>query len=211
MRGSDSTTVDALVAARAAGLVPRQLVTITARALDDGEPTEFSFWNGLLPVDIEVLGGASGELVTRGFAADNALLEVSRIRLSSELSIRPATVRLNPAHPTVLAMLAGYDLRLAPIEIHRGLLDVTTRLPVAAPRCRFLGVIETVQRTRPAAGGEGTLTLACISQTVELTRTNPARRSDETQRLRSGDRMMRYAETVGEWEIYWGEAEGKAK
>jgi hypothetical protein len=45
--------------------------------------------------------------------------------------------------------------------------------------------------------------------TRELTRTNPAKRSDETQRLRSGDRFRRYSGTAYQWPIWWGEAKAK--
>jgi len=209
MRGSDLATVTALTRSRHDGIAPRYLVSISARPLAGGDPVQFCFWNGLLPLDIAVIGGRTGELETRTFQADNSLLEVGKIKLTSDLTIRPATFRLNPAHAAVKAMTAGYSLRLAPVEIHRGLLDVDTRLLVAPPRCRFLGFVETMPRRKAAAGEVGSLTFNCISETVQLTRTNPSKRSDETQRLRSGDRMMKYAEVAAEWEIPWGEAEGE--
>lgn len=210
MRGSDFDTIAALGRARRDGLIPRYLVSITARPLAGGAPAQFCFWNGLLPLDIEVVSGATGLLETRPFQADNALLSVGKLRLTSDLTIRPASFRLNPAHPAVKSMMSAFTVRLAPVEIHRGLLDVDTRLLVAPPRCRFLGFVETVQRPRSAAGQETSFTFNCTSETVQLTRTNPAKRSDESQRRRSGDRMMKYAEVAAEWEIHWGEAEGKA-
>lgn len=210
MRGSDLATIEALQQARSRGIVPRSLVTITATSLVDGEPELFCFWDGVLPVDIEVVSGATGALEQRAFVADDALLKVSPIRVTSDLTIRPASFALNPLHPRVATMLANYSVRLAPVEIHRVPLDADSRLLVAAPRCRFLGFVETVKRRRPSAGSKGELTLNCISETVQLTRINPAKRSDESQKLRSGDRMMRYAEVAAEWDIPWGELEGKA-
>lgn len=211
MRGSDLATVEALQKARSRGIAPRNLVTITARSLTSDTSEQFCFWDGLLPVDIEVVSGTTGLLEQRAFAADNALLKVQPIRITSDLTIRPATFELNPLHPRVAAMLSGYSVRLAPVEIHRVPLDADTRLLAAAPRCRFLGFVETAKRTRPAAGGQGSLSFSCLSETVQLTRINPAKRSDESQKLRSGDRMMRYAEVAAEWEIAWGEKEGKAE
>lgn len=209
MRGSDNATVSALAAARTKGLRPRALVTIRARSLANETEELFCFWNGVLPAEIEVLGGASGMLEQRSFAADGALLKVSNIRLTSDLTFRPATINLNPLHPRVALMLSNFDIRLAPVEIHRVPVDVDTGLLVAPPRCRFLGAVETVKRVRPKINEEGSLTLNCISDTAQLTRPNWAKRSDETQKLRSGDRMMKYAEVVGEWELNWGEADGK--
>jgi len=211
MRNSDSSTIAALGAARAAGLAPRQLVTIWARPNAGGEPEQFGFWDGVLPVELEVVGGRTGVTEIRSFQADGALIKVEGLRQSIDLKTRPANVQLNPLHPAVALLFAGYRLRLAAMEIHRVTLDVATRLPVAAARCRYLGLVETAARKKPKAGGEGSLTLSCVSDAIQLTRTNPAKRSDETQRLRSGDRMMQYAEVVGDWEISWGEAEPKAK
>lgn len=210
MRGSDNATVNALSAARTKGLAPRSLVTIKAKALVDSTPELFCFWDGVLPVDIEVVGGATGLLEQRPFAADGALLKVSSIRLTSDLTIRPATFQLNPLHPRVALMMKNYDVRLAPVEIHRAALDVDTRLPVAPPRCRFLGFMEIPKRVKPKVNEEGSLTFNCISETVQLVRINPAKRSDESQKLRQGDRMMKYAEVAHEWEFPWGEADGKA-
>ena len=211
MRNSDASTIAALTAARSAGIVPRQLVTIWARPNAGGDIEQFGFWDDLLPVELDVIGGRSGVLEARSYQADGALLKVEGLRQAIDLKVRPASVELNPLHPVVAMLFGAYRLRLAAIEIHRVPLDATTRLPVAAARCRYLGLVETASRKTPKAGGEAVLALSCVSDAIQLTRTNPAKRSDETQRLRSGDRMMRYAEVVGEWEIVWGEAEGKAK
>lgn len=208
MRDSDSGTLTALSAASARGLVPRNLVTILARPIGGGDPEQFCFWNGVLPVDVALPSGATGEMETRSFAADNSLLDVGTIRLTTDLTVRPVTVRLNSLHPRVDLLLRSFDVRLAPIEIHRVPLDPDSQLLAGVPACRFFGVVETMPRTVPAAGSEGNLTLNCISDTVQLTRANPIKRSDEAQKRRSGDRMLRYAALAPTWPIEWGEAEG---
>lgn len=211
MRNSDASTIAALTASRAAGIVPRQLVTIWASPNAGGDAELFGFWDGVLPVDLEVVGARSGATEVRSFQADGSLIEVGALKFSMDLKVRSTAVKLNPLHPAVDLLFRGYKLRLAEIEIHRMPLETTTRLPVAAARSRFLGLVETAPRPRPKAGGEGSLTLNCVSDAIQLTRTNPAKRSDETQRLRSGDRQMRYAEVAGEWDIPWGEAETKSR
>jgi len=61
----------------------------------------------------------------------------------------------------------------------------------------------------PAAGGHGSITLAIVSHTRELTKKNTARRSDESQRLRGGgDRFYQYCDTPRTWPVSWGEIEG---
>ena len=57
--------------------------------------------------------------------------------------------------------------------------------------------------------GQSQLRIEVVSVTRELTRTNPGKRSDETQRLRSGDRFRRYTSTAQHWPIWWGEAKAK--
>lgn len=58
-------------------------------------------------------------------------------------------------------------------------------------------------------GGEGGVELAVVSHTRMLTRTNPAKRSDESQKLRQGDRLRRYSGVAGEIEFFWMEKTGK--
>lgn len=208
MRNSDTATIAALTNARHTGIAPRSLVTITARALEDGAEEQFCFWNGILPVDIEVVHGRTGELETRAFAADGALIKVEPIRLTADLTQRPASFQLNPAHSRVALMLTAYDARLAPVEIHRVPVDPASQLPVAPPICRFRGFVEEMPRDRAATGEHGSFTVRCVSHTVLLTVTNPLKRSDADQRRRSDDRMMRYAAVAPSWDVAWGEVEG---
>jgi len=209
LRGSDVATVNALAAARHEGLAPRSLITIWAKSLVDGSIEQFCFWDHVLPADVEVISGTTGALEQRAFASDGAVIKVNPIKLTSDLSYGPASFQLNRLHPRVQLMMTNYTVRLRPVEIHRVPLTVKGRLPVAPPRCRFLGIIETAKRTRPKVGEEGSLTFNCMSDAAQLVRTNPAKRSDETQRLRLGDRQMKYADVAHEWELSWGEADGK--
>jgi hypothetical protein len=82
-------------------------------------------------------------------------------------------------------------------------------LPVALPRCRRLGFVNAAPEEIAGADGQSQLKIEVVSVTRELTRTNPAKRSDETQRLRSGDRLHRYSGTAHQWPIWWGEAKAK--
>ena len=59
---------------------------------------------------------------------------------------------------------------------------------------------------KPAEGGEAKAVLTCVSHTVELTRSNPDVRSDESQKLRDGDRFFRHAGSMASRKVYWGNA-----
>lgn len=79
-------------------------------------------------------------------------------------------------------------------------------LPVANPRSRLVGQVNGAPEMTAAIGGQSVRTIKVVSHTRELTRTNSAKRSDETYRLRGGDRFGQYSGTAGQWELWWGEA-----
>jgi len=62
----------------------------------------------------------------------------------------------------------------------------------------------------PEVGGEGAIRLTAASSNIDLTKTSPALKSDETQRLRSDDRVRRYSDTAAQIEVFWGLAKGSA-
>ncbi|MBB3977363.1 hypothetical protein GGQ64_002569 [Rhizobium azooxidifex] len=51
--------------------------------------------------------------------------------------------------------------------------------------------------------------LDCVSHSRMLTRTNPAKKSHEAQKLRSGDKFRQYNTVAGQWQYWWGEREGE--
>lgn len=204
MRDNDADTIAALAAAPQRGIFARQLVWITAKKLSDGSTASFGFWNERLPATLDVVVGTGTE--SRTYQGDGALLSVDPIPLTSDISIRRTTFKLSLLHPSVRALWGEYRLKLAAVEIHRMALDPVTRLPVAAPRRRFLGSVDTAPVVLAQPGQEGGITVNCVSASAELTLINPAKRSDETQRRRSGDRHSRYADVVGGWTVPWGQS-----
>lgn len=204
MRASGPDIAAALAAAPDEGLVVRQFVWITARRRDNGAPAAFGFWSGLLPITLDVVSGLDGSIVNRIYA-DGALKGVDNVRLTTGLRIKPWSFTLDKNHDLVRLALREYDPRGGLVEYHRVPLSISARRPVAPPRCRFIGQIDQLDFTRPTANGEGGVVVSCVGATAELTRTNPAKRSDETQRLRFGDRHSRYADVAHQWDIKWGE------
>lgn len=100
----------------------------------------------------------------------------------------------------------GYDLRLAPTEIHRVLTDPLTHQPLAQPHRIWKGWIDGAPRVTPPKGlNGGRITLQVASASMALTRTLTAKYSDEAMRLRAGDRLFRYADVSGKVPIFWGE------
>jgi hypothetical protein len=204
MRAVDTATYDALVAAPETGLRERNLVTFFVRSLDGESSQTFCFWNDLDTVTIPVIDGATGATVSRDFVGDGSILSMDKIPLTSDLTVRTVRVTLSQIHATVQDMARGWDIRGARVEIHRSLFNPQTGAVIGAAACHFVGKVNKAPISTPSVGQEGGITIDVVSQTRDLTRTNPAKKSDETQKRRSGDRGRRYIGTANV-KIWWGE------
>jgi hypothetical protein len=190
-------------------VVPRNFVLCRVETLDTGTPVFFGFTNFGEDVSTSIIDGETGLSVSRTFYGDNApIVSMDPIPQKIGVDIDTTEVVLNHLHPIVQQMVRGHNCRNAKVQIHRGYLDPVSMRLVAAPRCRRLGQINGTPITIPAVGGQGNFKLRIVSNARELTRTNPAKSSDEYYRLRSGDRINQYAGTAGQWEIFWGEQKG---
>lgn len=207
MRVLDTAIVAALADGR---LVRRDAIFVTARDRGDGSPHSAGFWTDFESVSFDVIDGLTGDTETRLFHAAGGLLSVGDIPFTSDLSIRQVDVTLSPLDATAETYLRTYDLRLAPIQIYRPIFDPDTFALVAEPQAVFVGTIEEAPITTPAEGGEAKAVLRCVSATAELTRASAELRSDESQKLRSGDRFFQYAATMPGRVVYWGQKPDKA-
>ncbi len=190
-------------------ILPRNFLVVTAKDRGTSESASYGFWDDAETVSVDVVN-EDGATETLSFAGDGAVLSIPPIPMRIGLEVRTIEISLSAIHPAVQDMVRGSDPRGAKIELYRGLLDPGTNVLVAPPRIRFLGKVNETPIATAAAGGESTITLRVVSHTRELTRTNPAKKSDAQQQLRDGDRFRRYAGVVADWDIWWGEAEGSA-
>ena len=185
-------------------IVPRNFIVITAKDRDSSDAVVHGFWDDADTVAVNVLD-EDGATVSRTFAGDGAVLSLDPIPMRIGLEVRTVQLVLSALHADVLDLVRGDDPRGAKVEIYRGLLDPKSGVLLAVPRIRFLGKVNAAPVATAAAGGESSVTLAIVSHTRELTRTNPAKKSDAQQQLRSGDRFRRYTNVAGDWDIWWGE------
>lgn len=198
-----STAYTSTYAARA--LVKRTLVWGTFKDRDTGDLTSIGFWDDLGTVSITVLAGLTLSPVSRTYVGSGSLINVGRLPLTSDVSVRTIDVSLSQIDETVAIAVRGYDARNAPIEIHELMLDPATRSPVSAAEPLFVGYVDTLKITTPAEGQDGSIDLTCVSHTRDLTRSNPAVRSRPDQILRSAtDTFFADTGAVGDWEITWG-------
>ena len=187
-------------------VIPRNFVLVWAKPIGGGAEVPFGFTDIGEDVAVNIVNGETGAVENYTFYGDNApIKKMDPIPLKIGLDVDTTQVVLNHLHPVVQLMTRGHDIRNAKVQIHRGMLDPNSMLLAANPRCRRLGQVNTNPTRTAAVGGEGDTTLRIVSHTRELTRTNTAMRSDETQRLRNGDRFRRYSGIAGKIEIFWGE------
>lgn len=202
-RALDIDTYNALVDAPNKGIAERKFVTFFVRSLDGASTATFGFWNDLDTVTASVLRGDTGSAENREFHGDGSLLAIDPVILTSDLTVQTLRITLSQIHATVQNMARGYDIRGAKVEVHRGIYDPQTNALAGPIYCRFIGKVNKAPIGTPKVGDEGSIEIEVASITRELTRSNPAKKSDETQKRRSGDRFRRYA-GVANVPIWWG-------
>lgn len=178
----------------------------------DGDPVTFAFWTGEDDVTVNVVSAQDGTLDSHNYVGGGALPPdgVPAIQDVVGIEARAVEFQLNHLHPAIETMLRASNVRVAKVELHRGVFDPSTWSLVSEPFPRFLGRVDSASIDTAAIGGEGSASLTAVASTIDLTRTNPAMKSDEQQRLRSGDRFRRYADTAAQIEVDWGQKKGAA-
>jgi hypothetical protein len=205
MRSVDNVTADFLANAPRNGIIQRDLVSIVGKHRSTGAERMFCFWSGLDTYAINVVSGETGAVVSRDFVGDGSIIRVGKTTRRSGLEYKNKTITLSMAHPEVELMVRGYDLRMAPIEFHVGILDPASHLFAANPVVDYMGFINEPNDVRPAPGSEGGVTLSCLSHSVELTNINPLRRAHVVQNQRSGDGLYKYLSIISEVNVTWGQ------
>jgi len=201
----------ALVAAETSALGARKvrarnLVWITAKDRITLIPSSIGFWSDVGTVSMQVRDALTGLAIARTFVGAGALLGIDDIVLSSQLAVQEITLTLSQIDANVAETVRGYDPRLGPIQIYRGLFNPDTHNLVAPARCRFVGFIDAIDIVDPKDKQAGSITVRAVSQLREMTRSNPAMGSDEDQKARfAGDRFFKFAGAVQDWEVAWGQ------
>lgn len=183
----------------------RVFVWVLPKDRETGEQVGVGLWSDGGPFTADVVDALTGSTVSRSFNG-GGLVEVGDISRTSDIAVRRVDVTLSAIDAATAAMLRTYDGRQAPIQIYRGLFTPGTFKMVAPAKPVFVGFIDEAPIVTAALNGASKATLRCVSHTVELTRKNPAVRSHESQIARAaGDTFYKDVNTVGDWEVAWGE------
>lgn len=206
MRDIDAAILTQLQSGR---LVARYLVFIIGKDFTTGAPEEAGFWTGLSTVTATVIDAKTQAPTARDFVGSGSIESIGDIVLSADIAVQTVTVRLSMVHDTVNNFIRGYDVRFAEIQIYIGVFNPETRELAANPFSLFLGYVDGAPITVDPMGGGSHVELQCVSNTREMTRSNPDKRSDESQQRRSaGDRFYQYTAVMGDRVIFWGQAQG---
>lgn len=198
----DSTTLAAMAEP---GTVIRDFLTIKGKTLG-GSAATFPYWTGVGNITTNVPPADGGSSESRNFIGTGTLLEVPPIVDAIGIEARSVTFGLDhisDASGSPMDAVYGNNIRVARVELHRGFYDPATWELVAEPSLIFEGRVDGASVDDAAAGGTGGLSLDVVSSAIDLTKTNPAKESDEQQKLRSGDRIRQYSDTVAD--VWWGQ------
>jgi hypothetical protein len=191
-------------------LVARDFLWIIARDRSNGQPQAVGFWSDVGNLAADVVHPDTGLAETRNFYGSGTLIGMSEIPLVSTLEAQNVTITMSQIDDVVAQAVRLYDCKQARVEVYRGLFSPETRKMVAPAELRFLGFVDTIHIKTPAENEAGAVTLTCVSHMQEITRSNPDTRSDASQRQRNAnDNFYQDVAVVGEWELFWGQAQGK--
>lgn len=203
-----SYDVDTITALASGAIVPRDFLAVMGKTLG-GSAATFAYWTGEDNVAVNVVPAGAETPVSRNFVGGGTLLDVPPMVDAIGLEARGVSFGLDhisDAAGSPMDMVYGNNVRVARVELHRGLFDPETWNLVSTPHLMFAGRVDGAGLDDAAAGGEGGLSLDAQSSAIDLTRTNPAMESDEQQRRRDGDRFRRFGDTAGQVQTWWGQA-----
>jgi len=203
MRAYDAPTTSFLLSQ--VGMMARTLVWVSARDRGTGAIVTMGLWTGDDHMDF-VIGG-----VARTYFGAGGLLSLDPISMATGLEVRMRRLTLAPVAPEVETLIRGYDVRLAPVEIHRALFDPSTRALISEPERIFQGWIDSISIPVPVVGGQAAVEVTIASLARSLTGVLALKQSDETLRVRAPtDGFRRYAAQSASIETVWGEKRAKA-
>jgi hypothetical protein len=180
---------------------------ITGRDRASGAPVTEGFWSDVGAVSAQVVDAETGLVTSYDFTGVGSLIAVDPIRMVSNLTVQEIEVQFSQLDDRINELLRLYDVRQAKVEIYRAEYDPATMVMVEPAAPRFVGYVDGAPVETPAEGGEGSVSIKCVSSAQELTRSNPDMRSDESQQARApGDDFYKDVTAVGDLVIFWGRA-----
>lgn len=194
----------------AGAVVARDFIWFTVRNRATGAPISEGIWSGIENVNAMVREPDLQVVVTRPFIGTGTLVSVDDVPLVSNLTVQTITIDASQVSGDIERLVRDYDCQQGRVEIYRGLFDPSTNKQIDAAECRFIGFIDEIEIDTPSENSAGSVKFQCVSHVQEVTRASAETRSTAYQHLRSpNDDFFKDAETVPEWEIFWGSEKGR--
>lgn len=182
-------------------LIRRWMFWASARNRTTNAVETIGIWDG---DDHEYFSPAGA---ARLYLGAGGLFEVSPLINVVGTTIQTQEVTLSGINPAAEQLIRGYSPRLAPCDLYLALFDPATMDLIDTER-QFNGVIDGAPIMTNAAGEGTTATIRMVSAARNGTRRAAAKKSDEQQRLRSGDRFRQYGDVSGVADDWWGARKG---
>lgn len=177
-------------------VIVRHLIWFEARNRATGAPERSGLWTGDDARTLTIEGEA------RTYYGAGTILGIEAMTAGVGLDVRMLQVRLVDLTPEVAQLIRGYDTKLAPVAIHRALLDPASRQPAAAFTRVFRGWVDELS-IETDSDHQVTMTLA--SDARRLTRKLTAFKSEAAMKARSGSDTFRdYTDVGGRVPVWWG-------
>lgn len=202
MRDYDSATETHLAALE--GVVPRILVWIEAKNRSTGEPETAGFWNGLDERSFTIGGEA------RTYTGAGALLGVDPVIATVGLEVRMHRLSLSEITEEVAQAVREYDVRMAPVEVHRAAFDPETNELIGTPHRVIKGTVDSLTIPDGTEGESDPMTMIVADAGRSLTQTLSIKKSDATQKqISATDEGRKYASISGSVKVFWGRLQAK--
>lgn len=193
-------------------IMPRDFLEITVRNRGTGAAVVERLWSDRWTISADVQDPDTGSTTTATWTGAYGLVDMDPIPRVGNLVVQNVEIRLLAFGTDTDRILRTYDPTQAKIRVWRGFLNTDTRRMVAAAEPRFFGFLDEITLPTPKEGSDGWAILHCVSHTQEASRSNPDKRSDESQRLRDvTDNFFESAAVVGEQTFFWGQKKGPIK
>lgn len=192
-----SPATSAYFASRAA-FVGHVLIWFRAKNRATLATETIGFWTGA-DHQVFTIGGED-----RTYYAAGTMLKVDQIRRVAGLKVRSQRVTFSQVSPEAQLAVRGYDIRHAPVEMHRALFDPLSHTLIDEPHVLLRGYVDKAPITTPAKGGAGQLVVEIASAGRALTKPLSRFRSNASmEATRPGDGFRKYASVAEVKETPW--------
>jgi hypothetical protein len=129
--------------------------------------------------------------------------DVDPIVYEKGTDVRTQRITLSANTPEVEDTIRGYVVKGAAVELHLALMDPLSGLVIDTDR-KWDGFLNRSPIATSALGsGGGTISVELVTSMRLLTRTIAAKKTDQSQQLRSSDRFRRYGAVAAEVNTDW--------